>query len=372
MEKPRIEDHRRRESLSRRKFLEVAGAVTASGILLSCSDAQGTGGSGSVTVSSISPPAAVPGATVTVSGTGFEPGQDGSCGGIDVPMTHVDSTTKTFTVPEGINLNAKADVTVAGVTLQAALTPLVFGSDFGGGVGATRAAVTDNGRWNGNYSNNDAEGEVISAAGLNFPSLYCLRITAIDTCFVRACKTGLPVPGIGESLYFRWYFRAAHPNGLSDSSNHPIEGTHSGGSSARNWAWRVWHTDADAWHMDIGMEADGTGWATPGGGLRKDVTYRFEMQITRTGQNTCEIHARVYDWSDTLIYDDSDFVYGSASLADAPSHTLPSPDDLTDYQVGNNGLGAGGWSNPTLMYYQGAFAVSTADWCGPYRPGEAG
>jgi len=323
-------------------------------------------------VASVSPSVGVVGATITITGTGFAGGQTVFIGGVAGSPTHVNGTTKTCPIPSGVSLTSTLDVTVAGVTLANAITPLAFASAFTTATGTTQSAVGDGGKWNGTYSNNDAEGEVIASTGLNFPSTNTLRITAIDTVFVRGVKTDLPVPAVGQSQYHRWYFRPAWPDSTtySDGQNHPIEGTSGTGGSARNWAFRVNLNQNTNWSIELYSIAGGGSFASPQ--FTKAGTYRIELRISRTGTNTMEFHARIYNSSDTLLYSDADFNNGSTTLDTNPSLTLTFPDDLDAYQMGNNGWGAGGWSVNDLYCYQGCFAVSLADWCGAYQSGEVG
>lgn len=259
---------------------------------------------------------------------------------------------------------------------------LIFASDFGYATGSGQTAMRDGPegsyKWNNSdwYNNNAGWGEIIPSTGLNFPSTNVMRITVDSTDgLARVTVDNLPTIGIGESLYFRWYFRAAFPNTISDPRTHPIEGTWANGS-ARNWAYQCEQDVDDALPARFYFPGSiGVGGYETAAGLSKNATYRHELQINRTGTTTFVAHARVYDTDDsTLLYDDDDFIEEFSSpdsLADNPEQTFQLADSIGWWHVGIEGLADPRPETPTVMYYQGCFAASIIDWCGPYTPGEA-
>lgn len=255
--------------------------------------------------------------------------------------------------------------------LRNAASHLIFASDFGTGLGTSAAALRDTGSptpW-GRLAG--GSGEIISASGLNFPSDNCLRVTCTEAAsFLRLVHDNIPVPGIGDSLWYRWYFRAAWQDGLSDGQNHPIEP-----EGANPWAFSVLHNQGGAGKFQpyYGISAEvGDNYRFYGPVLDKGETHRFELQVKRTGAATQELHARLFDSAGNQLASDAGYANEdeSISLADEPPLAIGALENLSTLQCGIEGLGGTDW-HPSMVYaYQGCFAVSIAGWCGPYTPGE--
>lgn len=256
---------------------------------------------------------------------------------------------------------------------------VVFSSDWGTALGSSDAALLD-GSWN-QLLNNGNSLAVISSAGLDFPSTNVLRITTSArggsnagaySANIRllANSNVIPVPAVGESLYYRWYIRVGVPDSYTaDQLTHPIQDGTSGGSD--NWQFEIVTAANGRWTPRFYTGTGGTAWPDyrwTAPSLAKNQTYRFEMHLYRNGSNTFQIHPRVYDSADRLLYDDDDFnnANSTARLSSNPSFGFNDPRILRGWQVGLNGFSAGssfGW----VYSYQGATCVRTDTWCGAYR-----
>jgi len=248
----------------------------------------------------------------------------------------------------------------------------VFTSDFNI-LGSSNAALL-NGGWDQLLNNGDAL-TVVSSAGLEFPTPNVLRIHTTArgsrgaySANIRLLPTSnvIPVPSVGESIFYRWYIRMMVPNSYTaDNLTHPIQDGRSGGSD--NWQFEVVTQTNGRWTPRFFTGTGGTSWpnyrwVVPS--LEKNRTYRFELQVHRNGSGTFQIHVRVYD-SAGLLYTDADIqnVNGSARLSSNPSFRIYDLNVFKGWQIGLNGFSAGsgfGW----VYSYQGAVAVCVDDWCG--------
>jgi hypothetical protein len=85
------------------------------------------------------------------------------------------------------------------------------------------------------------------------------------------------------------------------------------------------------------------------------------------------MHARVYDEDDALVADDTGWNYehGGGTLAslDPTFNARSGGSPLCElFNAGLNGLEAIEGASDIYMY-QGAFAIRSDDWCGPYADG---
>lgn len=260
----------------------------------------------------------------------------------------------------------------------------MFHSDFGTALGTTDDAMFDTSKpvpWDGFIGNGRAN-EVVPSTGLDFPSANVLAVNAAwrespagapaqnHTLFTE--NAHIPVPAPGGDLFYRWYIRVTVPDSYTaDPSTHPIED--SPGTGTQNWNFVVTTSSDGTWELRFQTGASdwpNHRWSPPP--LDKNETYRVEMQIHRLDDTRFNLHARIYDSADALLYDDDDFMNanGSASLASNPVQTIVDWATMAGFQAGFNGL-AGGTADqfPFTVYYQGCFAISDTDWLGPYRSG---
>src|SRR5687768_10293699 len=87
-----------------------------------------------------------------------------------------------------------------------AITP-VFHSDWNDvDPGTSSTAVSDRGKWDfvGGFGH-----EVVAAAGLGFPSAKVCKFVANrqNNGWAMLRKTGMPIPPVGTTRYYRWYVR---------------------------------------------------------------------------------------------------------------------------------------------------------------------
>lgn len=262
---------------------------------------------------------------------------------------------------------------------------VIFHSDFSTALGASDDAILDRDQTIPWTMSGGGGLEVISSAGLDFPTANVLRVTALASTsgFGLIRVVGLPVPSAGESRYYRWYTRMALPDDVepADDETHP----HQDGNSASdsNWLFHVYHDapTAGRWmpqfRGDAGFPNDRfggeTGIAPTGPQLQKNVTYRFEVKITRATASTFTMEVRVYDSAGTLLYDNDDFLNQTRTAAiHTRTFNINNTGNLGQFNAGLNGLGTGSsapWWPSAVYMYQGGIAIGDTDWLGPYGNG---
>lgn len=306
-------------------------------------------------------------ATVSASGT---------VTGVAAGNTTVTATSEGRTAAASITVQSPAtsppppsDTTTAGPR------SILFASDFSTGLGTSDNVLRDMDKSLPWALIGGTGLEVVPATGLDFPSANVLRVTAMEgrSGYARLFQTGLPALAIGTSRYYRFYFRAMFPDNLEDSQTHPIED-----GNARNWAFAIFHNQGGAGYYTpyIGLDAQLNGWERfrwylPA--LRKQVTYRIEVQVHRLTETGFNLHVRVYSATGTTpLYTDADMrnETRTETLADRPTLFLSDPSRLQEFLVGLNGLSGSAWYPSLLHNYQGGFAVCAGNWCGPYQAGE--
>lgn len=337
------------------------------------------------------------GKSVTPSSTGtnntFSPtsGTTDGAGEVTFSFTSTTAEAKTISaVVEGVSITDTATVTAETTPSQ---PTLIMASSFKrGGLGSAQTDLQDGTYWDGNYTNNGGA-EVVASTGTDFPAdANVLRFTPqISTAgaFIIE-KESLGTPAVGDSRYYRWYWRHMWPyTGDTDADNtHPIQdGT--GGIGGISWYWDI-HTLSGDTTFDCGF-----GVAVSNGensfsnsawrmltALDKDTVYRFEVRVHRISTTTFNLHARVYlGDSTTILYDDSDFTNSNggntSSLADTPTLTfraagsgVDGADTLSLIKAGCNGIINSVVSTEHFADQTG-FAISDEGWIGPYVNGEA-
>ena len=301
------------------------------------------------------------------------------------PSGHVlapgETNPQTVTIAVGGGDAATFDVDETGPTP----TGVVFHSDWSTALGKSLEAMRDTESetpWTLKTGNGTGS-EVISSAGLDFPSANVLAVIAEDgdgdgdasSNIVR--YTSIPVPAAGESLFYRWYIRVSTPDEhdaiSNDPETHPIQDGFTIGDT--NWAFQIITSDDGTWRasyeLDSGPNSGDLRYIGRNIAFEKNVTYRFELQLHRINASQFNLHARVYDADDVLLYDDDDWssANGETTLAENPTLNFNSVSNLNGLNAGFNGLGGPSTLMPFPLYYQGAFCVRTDDWCGPYEGG---
>ena len=252
---------------------------------------------------------------------------------------------------------------------------VLFESEWNYSTGTNDTVVRDGGKWNTAGANNQLTG-VVQSAGLDFPTTNALEIVVNSAGLGRVIRyTGLPVLGVGENRYYRWYFRVTVPDDLNstvgDAGTHPIQDGNAIGDS--NWAFNVGfdYDNGGIWYMDfniLNISYPLNRWWVPT--LQKNVTYRFELNLYRNNETHFQMHPRVYASNGTLLYDDGDFTHTDSSNTLAqlnPFFPIRYIDNTNGLNSGFNGLTSP--SRQETLYYEAAFCVRDDTWCGPYNGG---
>lgn len=271
---------------------------------------------------------------------------------------------------------------------------VVFHSDWSTAQGGTIDAILDRGQalpWDLKVGNGNLN-RVVPAAGLGFPAdmanVYLnvaqysgntSQLVYTDQVRLHHTYGHLPIPAVGESLYYRWYMRYVVPDEIDPAGGVPHTVQDGPAAGSQNWMWETPINRDGTWSPQFAFSAAN---AYPNNRFRaapllKNHTYRIELQILRTSATTFEAHARIYDENGTLVRDDDDFRGGAGSgpgsLASRPQLNFDDVAYLAGWQIGNNGPS---WRNVTAaqfpfnLWYFGGSAVCVSTWCGAYSPTE--
>lgn len=266
---------------------------------------------------------------------------------------------------------------------------VAFHSDWGTDIGMSPAALRDLSKdrpWTFHWGGDLNTVVVDEGFSLGFPTPNVLANTVTPSrnggqVQIMEDDGYYPPPAIGESLYIRFYRRISLPD--SHSADQTTHGFHddilccSTGNFAVTFIANTSGTFAVELNTGFATNDSLAYWTTESNALRKHETYRFEFQILRTGQETFQLHARVYDRNEVLVLGDDDFDtrgWGARrrwTLADNRELRFNSRRGvrgLLDMRVGLNSLN--GVRSAFTHGYWGAFAICTQTWCGPYQDGK--
>lgn len=204
-------------------------------------------------------------------------------------------------------------------------------------------------------------GEVLVATGLDFPTTNCLRVPWTLFTFIR--KNNFTAQASGTNRNYRYYIRVAWPDGTSDSETHPMQ---DGNSAAEaNWMFKVLNRTGK-WRPSLwagnGRQAyPNNNWTADLLELDKNATYRVEVQEVRVSASTYRLHIWIYNSSNVLVADDSNFYRTDSStvlLSTNPTFSnmntgTTTADALVGFNAGCNDTGAEAGN----YAYQGGFAV---------------
>lgn len=263
----------------------------------------------------------------------------------------------------------------------ARLTPVFFSDWRTVALGRDNSLVDDGGKWDVILGND--RGEIILAPD-GFPTAHALSVQYRNGGFVAVRATDLPVPEVGETRNYRWYYRHDQPDWPTDNTQHPIQDGNAQGDIS--WSFNTDTLSDTTWRSYFGVQVNGgenpfelARWYSPT--LTTGAVYRYELQVHRTGESTFQLHARMYDPSGALLYDDGDFTNahasGAMSLAGGPTFTFNQDMSRPFYGADTlNGLNAGcngvtGVTTEGFPYaVQAAFAVvdglDPGTFIGPY------
>jgi hypothetical protein len=222
---------------------------------------------------------------------------------------------------------------------------------------------------------------VVPSTGLDFPSANVLQVDGIDIETIQTRQLSVlpgsnrwPVPAVGESVWFRVYKRLVYPVPLYPAlgnNNHALE-ERSGNAS--NWSFSF-DVNEQGWRPKLQSQVATRYYLSDGSSavavyLARNVTYRFEWQVHRISDLSCNLHIRIFNSAGTLLYDDNDFfVNATQHLGQNPVLTLTDPQALDAWQLGTNGPGVNPSEDIVPMWYFGCAAVSRQNWVGPYSAG---
>jgi len=252
---------------------------------------------------------------------------------------------------------------------------LTFASDWSTATGNSASALSDGGKWD-EVSNGTSRLEVVPASGLDFPNgmnnvlAGRYRNTTDTSYWIVGITNGWALPPVGGVMCKRLYFRHTVV-GSSSITYHPVEPAV--GACAAEAEWVV-NSQAN---FIFRIQTHSHRWQTT---LTRGQTYRVEERWERTGNQTWILHMRVYDSAGSLIRQDGDFDcslgHGSHTLASGGTvvvNTTSNADCLRSQNInwqGSGGDGRGSDDESNNRIYYGGYALSHADWCGPYAPGE--
>jgi len=247
--------------------------------------------------------------------------------------------------------------------------------------GSSSTALRDGTTWD-SVSGSNTNVSVIASTGLDFPSTNVLSVqtlwNGLGSSSRTIRKTGLGTPAISDTRYYRFYLRVTVPDGIEMGTPHPVQDGFDAATS--NWLFEMRQGDTAGKYTPV-LQSRSTAFPNTRyavlNGLDRGETYRIEIRITRTGSTTYTQSIRIYDSTGTLALDDSDFLNqtgtGATALSTQPTFTLNDAAYLDGFTMGTNGAFQGSVSgdHPLQFCYQGAAAISDADWCGVYVSGEA-
>lgn len=270
----------------------------------------------------------------------------------------------------------------------------LFHTDWSTDIGDGQDAVRDTDKtvpwttWAQQYSQLNVE----SAAGLfsaGFTNCLGIRIQlaadrGIDAGFSNIIYTGIS-PQVGDSLYFRYYFRHDLADAEYDASwatswagNHPVENEDNQDANVL-WKWDTRNDGEFSLYLVTKSTAAARNWVLPVR-LNKATEYRIEYMVEILTSSTYNIHARVYNAAGALLYDDDDWSEGGDTLADTPTINgnegsgTSMLDKFAYWKFGHNAsatlyLAAPGGRLVSPAWRFGAAAFGKTDWLGAYSAG---
>src|SRR3972149_5237191 len=144
------------------------------------------------------------------------------------------------------------------INISLASAVVLFESEWNNSLGTSDSAVRDGIKWTTAGANNQLTGVISATPTLDFPTQNVLEIIVNSAGLGRVIRyTGLPVLGVGENRYYRWYFRVTVPNDFNstvgDAGTHPIQDGNAIGDS--NWAFNVGfdYDNGGIWYMDFNI-----------------------------------------------------------------------------------------------------------------------
>ncbi len=248
---------------------------------------------------------------------------------------------------------------------------LAYASDWRAQLGMSVNALTDGGVWDGVSGSTDVL-EVVPATGLDFPLVMpnVLRVEQLKGATHRVVYVAgaWSLPAIGQWIYKRVYWRNNARTAGQAGFNHPVQSCAGAGPKCGDLWWRHDFPGGSRWQLQL--TTNDTPYPenhhSPGRVFAYDATYCLEWGMKHLSTTSWELHARIHDSNNVLLYSDGDFLNsaGSGSLLDLPTIRTADPSSqveaLIGWQAGRGVTGGGEY------LYFGGYAVSLTDWCGPY------
>jgi PKD repeat protein len=319
---------------------------------------------------------------------------DGTTMSVADPAVHVYATAGTYQVSyyaqddDGwVSETQARTVTVTATTSQDPPAGGVYmWTDWSTATGGSSTAIRDAGKarpWTGLEGNATAGAfEVLSTAGTgrDYPTTNFLRLRAMDSpyqdgwaflTYVGADRY-IPQVQVGDSVFVRYYFRNTI-NATASSLDNDTHGNEWGPGGNPVYPYNVTEFSGVSgyrlqFYPNTGVQY-GIGSGLP---LSKNVTYRIEHGIVRTGATTYVIRARVYDVTGRLVHASQDFDRrGWDGQAGTLADTEFTGDDrtwsgVTNFRIGLNGLAGLTSANEHDVFEYAGFAVCSS-WCGAYN-----
>ncbi len=279
------------------------------------------------------------------------------------------------------------------IPISVVASPIIWFSDWRHATGTSEDALLDGAsgsrKWDEDGGNDPALIEVISAAGLGFPAgmTNVLRIeNAVGSgedhmLHKTLTHTDWTVPANGESVWHRLYIHNAVSDGFSLGFSHQWQSFNDGTRS--DWGVNMVNFAGNAgkwelYYQDVCQDGELYGLWDEGGSdrqLDKDVTYRFEWQLTKDSNSAsgCSadnmtLNVRLYNLAGTLLYGNSEFknnIRTSETIAgNNPFMDLHADAQLLGIMLGQSGASLAGGGGEYI--YVGGYAVSRTDWCGAW------
>jgi hypothetical protein len=221
---------------------------------------------------------------------------------------------------------------------------LAWFSDWRDAQGTTQAALYDS-KWTGQLCNAQVL-EVISSAGLDFPSSNALRIRydVPNQCLMLEVRDRWPVPAVGEYLFVRLYFRNDIADGAVVGFPHPL---HLGESAHPSAAYATWinFVTPTAGRSVLVLQPGREGtypnrdWQFP---LATRRTWRLEVRMHRLTATTGTTDVRISDAQGLVVAESQDFTNGETGPNRRVMSVVRPEYPVTDasyrlLHIGNNG-----------------------------------
>jgi len=250
---------------------------------------------------------------------------------------------------------------------------LVWFADWRTQTGASDPALSDGGKFNDQLCNSNVL-SVVPAADLSFPTTNVLRVEYAQpsACQMRRARDLWRTVAVGETMFWRVYYRNAVPDGRTLGFPHPL---HLGeGNPYTMW---VNFFAPSAGSSSMTLQVDGShvwpdrGWSY---GFVTNQTYRLELRLQRVTTTTGKASVRVYDSSGLLVAAPSEWTNGETgpnlrSLADSDPTVMVSDASFRLLDIGNNDPGGLVAGADQVIYFGGlAVAIGTDPemWIGAY------